>query len=61
MKGQLLSGGPALYPESKEIMLKTGKLDNKLLEEVVFRHIRHRRPEVMTRPGIGEDCAVVDF
>jgi hydrogenase expression/formation protein HypE len=42
-------------------MLKTGKLDNKLLEEIVFRHIRHRRPEVLTRPGVGEDCAVVDF
>jgi hydrogenase expression/formation protein HypE len=42
-------------------MLKVGKLDNKLLEEIVFRHIRHRRPEVLTRPGVGEDCAVVDF
>ncbi|MDR1572817.1 MAG: AIR synthase family protein [Clostridiales Family XIII bacterium] len=42
-------------------MLKKGKLDNKLLEEIVFRHIRHRRPEVLTRPGVGEDCAVVDF
>jgi hydrogenase expression/formation protein HypE len=42
-------------------MLKTGKLNNKLLKDIVFRHIRHRRPEVLTRPGIGEDCAVVDF
>jgi hydrogenase expression/formation protein HypE len=42
-------------------MLKTGKLDNNLLEEIVFRHIRHRRPEILTRPGVGEDCAVVDF
>ncbi|MDR2088321.1 MAG: AIR synthase family protein [Clostridiales Family XIII bacterium] len=42
-------------------MLKIGKLDNNLLEDIVFRHIRHRRQEVLTRPGVGEDCAVVDF
>lgn len=42
-------------------MLKTGKLDSKLLEEIVFKNIQYRRPEVITRPGIGEDCAVVDF
>jgi hydrogenase expression/formation protein HypE len=42
-------------------MLKIGKLDNKLLEDIVFRSIHHRRPEVLTRPGVGEDCAVIDF
>lgn len=42
-------------------MLKIGKLDSALLEELVFKNIRWRRPEVLTRPGIGEDCAVVDF
>jgi len=42
-------------------MLKAGKLDSKLLEEIVFENIKFRRPEVLTRPGIGEDCAVVDF
>lgn len=42
-------------------MLKTGKLDSKLLEDIVFKNIKFRRPEVITRPGIGEDCAVVDF
>ena len=42
-------------------MLKTGKLDSKLLEDIVFKNIKFRRPEVLTRPGIGEDCAVVDF
>lgn len=41
--------------------MKTGKLDSKLLEEIVFKHIKYKRPEVTTRPGIGEDCAVVDF
>ncbi len=42
-------------------MLKTGKLDSELLEKIVFDNIRFKRPEVLTRPGIGEDCAVVDF
>lgn len=42
-------------------MLKTGKLDSKLLEEIVFQNIKYKRAEVITRPGIGEDCAVVDF
>lgn len=42
-------------------MLKIGKLDSKLLEDIVFKNIKFKRPEVITRPGIGEDCAVVDF
>lgn len=42
-------------------MLKTGKLESQLLEKLVFQNIRFRRPEVLTRPGIGEDCAVIDF
>lgn len=41
--------------------MKTGKLDSKLLEEMVFRHFKFKRPEVITGPGIGEDCALVDF
>lgn len=41
--------------------MKIGKLDSKLLEEIVFNNIKFKRPEVVTRPGIGEDCAVVDF
>lgn len=42
-------------------MLKAGKLDSELLKKIVFDKITYRRPEVLTRPGIGEDCAVVDF
>ncbi|MGI6721695.1 MAG: AIR synthase family protein [Anaerovoracaceae bacterium] len=41
--------------------LKTGKLDSDLLEKIVFDKITYKRPEVITRPGIGEDCAVVDY
>ena len=42
-------------------MLKVGKLDSDLLKKIVFDKITYRRPEVKVRPGIGEDCAVVDF
>lgn len=41
--------------------LKVGKLDTELLENIVFSHIHHRREEVLVRPGVGEDCATVDF
>ena len=42
-------------------MLKVGKLDSDLLQKIVFDKITYKRPEVITRPGIGEDCAVIDF
>lgn len=42
-------------------MLKIGKLDNSVLQKIVFDNIKFKRPEVLTRPGIGEDCAVVDY
>lgn len=42
-------------------MLNIGKIDNDLLKKIVFEKITYKRPEVITRPGIGEDCAVVDF
>ncbi len=41
--------------------MKTGKLDSNLLEEMVFKHFKYKRPEVTTGPGIGQDCALVDF
>lgn len=41
--------------------LPIGKLDSKLLEDIVFDKIHHRRKEVVQRPGIGEDCAVVNY
>ena len=41
--------------------LKIGKLDSDLLKEIVFGSIKHKREEVLARPGIGEDCAVIDF
>ena len=47
---------------SKDSMrLDTGKLDSDLLREIVFDKITYRSDEVKVRPGIGEDCAVMDF
>ena len=42
-------------------MLKVGKLDSDLLQKIVFEKLTFRRDEVLTRPGIGEDCAVLDY
>lgn len=42
-------------------MLKIGKLDNELLKKIVLDKITYKRDEVITRPGIGEDCAVLDY
>ncbi|QEK12962.1 AIR synthase [Crassaminicella thermophila] len=41
--------------------MKVGKLDSELLRNIVFEHIKNHREEVIVRPGIGEDCAVLDF
>ena len=42
-------------------MLETGKLDSDLLKKLIFNKIAYRNDDVKVRPGIGEDCAVVDF
>lgn len=42
-------------------MLKVGKLDSDMLERAVIDKIKFRRPEVLVRAGVGEDCAVIDF
>ncbi len=43
------------------IQMEIGKVPTEILKEVIFSNIKHRRPEVLVRPNIGEDCAVVDF
>lgn len=55
MKKKQIAGWPVDKP------LPVGKLDTDLLKETVFSHILHLRPEVMVRPGVGEDCATIDF
>lgn len=42
-------------------MLEIGKLDSDLLKHLVFNKITYRSDDVKVRPGIGEDCAVMDF
>ena len=42
-------------------MLKVGKLDSNMLQKIVIDKIKYKRPEVKTRAGIGEDCAVIDY
>ena len=42
-------------------MLKIGKLDSEVLQRIVIDKISYRRPEVKTRAGVGEDCAVIDY
>lgn len=42
-------------------MLKTGKLDSEVLKRIIFDNIKFKREEIITRPGIGEDCAEIDF
>lgn len=39
----------------------TGKLPNDLLEEKVFKYIKHTRNEILTGASVGEDNALVDF
>lgn len=40
--------------------MRTGKVPPELLARLVYPHLG-RRPEVLRRAGIGEDCAVLDF
>ena len=43
------------------MILDTGKLDSELLKKIVFGKIKYRDDDVKVRPGIGEDCAVIDY
>lgn len=39
----------------------TGKLPNDLLEDIVFKYIKHKRKDIITGAAVGEDNALVDF
>lgn len=41
--------------------MKIGKVPTEVLKEIIFSNISKHRPEVIIPPGIGEDCAVIDF
>lgn len=38
-----------------------GKIPENILKRSVFKQIRHRRPEVVLHPGVGEDCSGVEL
>lgn len=39
--------------------MKIGKVPETVLKRSVFKQIHHRRPEVLLRPAVGEDCSAV--
>lgn len=39
--------------------MKIGKVSENVLKRAVFKQLRHRRPEVLLHPGVGEDCAAM--
>jgi hydrogenase expression/formation protein HypE len=41
--------------------IPAGKIPPALLDELVYRHLGARRPDVLVHASFGEDCAVVDF
>lgn len=41
--------------------MTVGKLSNTQLEKLILKKLRHTRPEVLVRPSVGKDCAVLDF
>lgn len=41
--------------------MESGKVPNEVLNKIVLSKINTFRKEVILRPGIGEDCAAIDF
>ncbi len=40
--------------------MKIGKVPENILKRSVFKQIKHRREDVLSKPGVGEDCAAVE-
>ena len=40
--------------------MEIGKVPENVLKRAVFKQLHHRRQEVLVRPGVGEDCSVVE-
>ncbi len=41
------------------VSMKVGKIPETVLKRSVFKQIRHRREEVLVRPGVGIDCSAL--
>lgn len=39
--------------------MEIGKVPENILKRAVFKQLHHRRPEVLLRPKVGEDCSAV--
>src|SRR2546430_11738865 len=51
---------PQCVPRRAGRLMRAGKVPPELLARLVYPYLG-RRPEVLRRAGIGEDCAVLDF
>lgn len=40
--------------------MEIGKISETVLKRSVFKQLKHRRSEVLVRPGVGEDCSVIE-
>lgn len=45
----------------RENIMKIGKIPETVLKRSVFKQIHHRRDEILVRPGVGEDCAILEL
>ena len=41
--------------------MEIGKVPNNILKDIILGKLVNNRSEILVRPGIGEDCCVVDF
>jgi len=41
--------------------MEAGKVPNEILDKIVLSKINRFRKDIILRPGIGEDCAAIDF
>lgn len=41
--------------------MKVGKIPETVLKRSIFKQIHHRRNEILVRPGVGEDCAMLQI
>ncbi len=41
--------------------MKVGKLPNDVLKKIILDKLKSKRPDILVRPNIGEDCCAVDF
>lgn len=41
--------------------MKPGKIPNEILKSLILDKLNIKRPEIIIRPGVGEDCTAIDF